>query len=83
VIGWQALGELERAVRRLRDAIEREDTEAALAIVGGRLTDELAELIDQLVRRARIEGTTPERCGILLNMPAETIYSALRKAGRE
>jgi len=77
------LRELERSLRRLREAVDSGDTEAALAIIGGRLTDDLAGLIDGLVRQARIEGTTPERCGILLNMPATAIYRALAEAGRE
>lgn len=76
------LRELERAGRRLREAIERDDVEAALAIIGGAYTDLLTDVIFGLVRQAQLQDVTPERCGILLGMPATTIYKALSEGAR-
>lgn len=74
--------ELVRQAERAREAVRTGDVEAALAIVGGRLHEALADLVDDLVRWGQVEDVTPERIGILLGLPADTIYNALRRGTR-
>jgi hypothetical protein len=79
VTATASLGEVERQLRRVRDAVDRGDVEAALAIIGGRYTDAVSDLMVDLVKWAQLHDVTVERVGILLGMPADSIYNALRE----